>query len=168
MRRRNPHARGDGPCSGPDSCAESPRAWGWTAAPAGGSRGIPTRVGMDRTTSARSALARNPHARGDGPYADKGPREIELESPRAWGWTDRGVGRGPVDGIPTRVGMDRSANPTTCSSSRNPHARGDGPAFGLIVTQKQGIPTRVGMDRTAGTSNDGACPESPRAWGWTV
>ena len=170
---------------------ESPRAWGWTGgrrrSHRPGSAGIPTRVGMDRCMPGTGAACRNPHARGDGPVAcpqpwssrnphargdgptpTSGRVRSELESPRAWGWT----------GATSVVASMRPESPRawgwtgrqadTCSGSRNPHARGDGPALGLIVRQKQlGIPTRVGMDRAAGAATTMA-PESPRAWGWTV
>ena len=154
--QRNPHARGDGP----HGCKvlrvidmESPRAWGWTGQVReahAGDDGIPTRVGMDRWAPARAPSAhRNPHARGDGRgIADTATAPIQ-ESPRAWGWTGPARGLVPApEGIPTRVGMDRSCRSTRARRPWNPHARGDGPY-------------RDGDDQWLRL-------ESPRAWGWTA
>ena len=166
-RRRDPHARGDGPSS-----------------PAVGARApvIPTRVGMVRLRDQRKAASRrsprawgwsgadarhapmrqDPHARGDGPPAAKQPAGQKE--------------------IPTRVGMVRGV---WSEANQDPHARGDGPGWrggresaeiptrvGMVRAQPRGrqcdrqvIPTRVGMDRSCGSE---ALARYPRAWGWTA
>ena len=173
---RDPHARGDGPrpsCGTPSPQRRSPRAWGWTGTPqaARGAQGeIPTRVGMDRsdattrqprlgdphargdgpTSHMNCAVARSgdPHARGDGPADERRSSISTTRSPRAWGWTARApCARAPALEIPTRVGMDRRSARASRSTSRDPHARGDGP-----------------KDRLAELLYEG---RSPRAWGWT-
>ena len=132
---RNPHARGDGPrpsAARSVGLSESPRAWGWTGLSISDSTvpsGIPTRVGMDRSSRpcARSS-GRNPHARGDGP-ADRARRKAFVEeSPRAWGWTGFwGLRLAFFARIPTRVGTDPVDVPLGRRFGRNPRARGDGP-----------------------------------------
>ena len=155
QRRRDPHARGDGPVrDGRARCASarSPRAWGWTVVPFLRHRQqfeIPTRVGMDRRPPRRDGTRDgDPHARGDGPQVTSKKFGTSSRSPRAWGWTVPG---GPAERlageIPTRVGMDRRSRWCRSGSRRDPHARGDGPIEG-----------------------QGPLPQnarSPRAWGWT-
>ena len=120
--RRFPHPRGDGP----DRClvelmglAISPPAWGWPEEVTKGNSGVedfPTRVGMARPHRARrSAGARFPHPRGDGPHTGKPCGPVEQISPPAWGW--------PVQihkrifrcrDFPTRVGIQNPALPRRC------------------------------------------------------
>ena len=152
---RIPHARGDGP--GLHALlglfqANSPRAWGWTAASRVlglGRMEFPTRVGMDRIPGpSGSKLIRIPHARGDGPLVRIVDGGVGLNSPRAWGWTEGSAVRfQPAVEFPTRVGMDRLTGTRTCPHWRIPHARGDGPAIHREL--------------------DAARANSPRAWGWT-
>ena len=154
--RRDPHARGDGPLDAApaqQTSLRSPRAWGWTDHDGRDHRRageIPTRVGMDRCLRpCSSSPTRDPHARGDGPGTPKDKRLKEKRSPRAWGWTARcsRPGTWPQE-IPTRVGMDRRRPCRTQTSTRDPHARGDGP--------------------TIGASPEWRAERSPRAWGWTA
>ena len=171
-----PHGRGDGPLTLAEhqrtgTC--SPRAWGWTGAPAAdrAPEGVfPTGVGMDRRFTQISSSRRSvPHGRGDGPQettalqeslacsprAWDGPGWVGLPiydwvcSPRAWGWTNSNGVRPARDFVfPTGVGMDRRGLALWMRRMSVPHGRGDGPP---------GDVSRYGRN---------AC--SPRAWGWTV
>ena len=133
---RIPHARADGPDIRDelgDLKQYSPRPWGWTGRTQGRGRGcevFPTPVGMDRRLSA--GPCRNsciPHARGDGPQMMWHSSYGGWYSPRPWGWTGRSS---PIDRqpcvFPTPVGMNRNSAMAGHSSSRIPHARGDGPS----------------------------------------
>ena len=196
-RRRNPHARGDGPVSSDNQAhyySKSPRAWGWTVRRQHHqphAEEFPTRVGMDRPRPRRRELGYgNPHARGDGPKLAGQMGIAERKSPRAWGWTGAQAARllRRIE-IPTRVGMDRLQRFRHLAALRNPHARGDGPynvdtdnrlrmksprAWGWTgLIDRAGpawaeIPTRVGMDRYGCQSWSKRRAKSPRAWGWTA
>ena len=110
-----PHTRGGGPFRR-DMKAKttllSPHAWGWTAglvARAKERQVIPTRVGVDRSSTTNGRRARSyPHTRGGGPgVLDAVVNAITL-SPHAWGWTEFPDTRSTTDSvIPTRVGVDR-------------------------------------------------------------
>ncbi len=89
-----PHACGGGPDVVLSACATSsysPRMWGWTRVGAGRPAALgvfPTHVGVDRWRP--SAITRSPcipHACGGGPVVLAGGGEIQLYSPRMWGWT---------------------------------------------------------------------------------
>ena len=151
-RRRDPHARADGPRASawwPSWSRRSPCAWGWTAG--GGDAAdseIPTRVGMDRVAIAPHRVhVRSPRAWGSTESRrHRGSRT--QRSPRAWGWTalDHEPSLGLVE-IPRRVGMDRCGHEDLHLARRDPHARGDGPCTRRPPPPRLGIPTRVGMDR---------------------
>src|SRR5690625_4302686 len=89
-----PHARGDGPPTGPSptrASSRAPRTWGWTGQPSTGSprpSPSPTHVGMDRRLGHRPRhRAAKPHARGDGPvWFDAADGKVH-QAPRTWGWT---------------------------------------------------------------------------------
>ena len=119
-----PHARGDGPARiqiGEPLHPRSPRAWGWTDEPATTvrcGRAFPTRVGMDRSTTAQLGdSSRVPHARGDGPREETDILKELKRSPRAWGWTEGTINaQDYMLAFPTRVGMDRGRSPVSRSS----------------------------------------------------
>ena len=110
---------------------------------------LPTHVGMVLNPSSwvwDSSCA--PHARGDGPAALGELAEINLCSPRTWGWSVLRSLRLVCSGVlPTHVGMVRSSAAIDAAHTRAPHARGDGPG---------------GLSKTKA-----ALRCSPRTWGWS-
>ena len=179
-----PHTRGDGPCticSGSTLRVYSPHAWGWTAGLiAACSRNLvfPTRVGMDRLSSATPETCFSiPHTRGDGPCWTMTMCCPGMYSPHAWGWTDLSdTGRRDAAVFPTRVGMDRYDEAQLQAYRSIPHTRGDGPmlasgdsagflysphAWGWTDTRLSAslcalvFPTRVGMDRSQSLQPEG-------------
>ena|SRR5208282_2194149 len=93
--RRSPHVRGDGPAMADERTL---------------TEGVlPTCVGMVPLRALHHRPRhRSPHVRGDGPPCNTMPFRDGPFSPRAWGWSGRGV---------------RSRDCEICS----PHMRGDGP-----------------------------------------
>ncbi len=151
-----PHARGGGPRQAlfvVGSPSLSPRTWGWTAdddhRPEGGAV-VPTHVGVDRVGAIqRRDAAGCPHARGGGPRSPSAWEAWYWLCPRTWGWT---LARTQVlsqqVGLPTHVGVDRSACLARASGACCPHARGGGPTSGLDTRSKNAL--------------------SPRTWRWTA
>ena len=91
----------------------------------------------------------SPHARGDGPIPGSLLRSFIEFSPRPWGWSgDRTPDPAGDVVLPTPVGMVRSLREMPLSKKSSPHARGDGPIFGMIVQR--------------------AVQFSPRPWGWSA
>ena len=111
---------------------------------------LPTHVGMVRRFLVRAVVVVGaPHARGDGPPADREDSIQELCSPRTWGWSARGMRDGAlITVLPTHVGMVPERGDVADGSCCAPHARGDGPP----------VP--------AGALVEPAC--SPRTWGWSA
>src|SRR5690606_10824438 len=153
---RAPHARGDGPTGevemGPVAPC-SPRTWGWSAGGCAAVRAgpvLPTHVGMVRPpTPSVWAQPCAPHARGDGPHAERGLDDSAPCSPRTWGWSDRyGLPNGLFRVLPTHVGMVRTPRETRGPRICAPHARGDGPP--------------------SAAPPDGGVACSPRTWGWST
>ena len=71
---------------------------------------FPTRVGMVRRRVRNDPRhSRFPHARGDGPAILAHVEDMDLFSPRAWGWSGKlRALRGYLLVFPTRVGMVRN------------------------------------------------------------
>src|SRR5699024_11575999 len=105
-----------------------------------------------------------PHAREDGPQWETVKTIQPTQTPRTWGWTDDPhrypqaprtwgwTGQKPNEAPsgaagPTHVGMDRTRRRGMGGQARRPHARGDGPAAALWI------------------SDNGL--QAPRTWGWT-
>src|SRR5699024_7740721 len=109
----------------------------------------PTHVGMDRRSRTSGPLRfPKPHARGDGPGARMAESERGDQAPRTWGWTEENTtSTGIVNPSPTHVGMDRHQGVQPPDPIPKPHARGDGPTSGGVLT----------------LSDD----QAPRTWGWT-
>ena len=153
-----------------DELETSPRAWGWT---------------VEHVVS-QDARRGRPHARGGGPKEDPLMTPDMTASPRAWGWTaGADVDTAERDGVPTRVGVDRSAGRRGTPGWWRPHARGGGPvatstrrlwfsasprAWGWTVDEGRdhrvphGVPTRVGVDRMS-TRNARMLRRRPHARG---
>ena len=130
---------------------------------------LPTCVGMVRECGRHAIQRGSPHVRGDGPIERKSCAVIEF-SPRAWGWSERGIRITHDDDrfsprawgwsvvpfrwdsftcvLPTCVGMVRIYRGMFIGSPSSPHVRGDGP---------NPIPRPTVRDRF-----------SPRAWGWSA
>src|SRR5258705_19811 len=90
-----------------------------------------------------------PHARGDGPETGDVREPTWSLSPRPWGWTAEvpcTAQRSPV--VPTRVWMYSTGRAISRPRISCPHARGDGPNWGVIEPASQTL--------------------SPRPWGWTA
>ena len=79
-----------------------------------------------------------PHARGDGPVSNGTDRQLSLFSPRPWGWSvNTSAGMPDSDVFPTPVGMVRDTANFSPLIACFPHARGDGPFYGLIKPTSQ-------------------------------
>ena len=131
----------------------SPPAWGWSdvaRGSEGGSRVLPTRVGMVRVGSVdRGSPFSAPHPRGDGPGSGTSAWKRSGCSPPAWGWSVFPATR--IDALhvlPTRVGMVRAISPLAVLERSAPHPRGDGPHLAIMN----------GWLRSC----------SPPAWGWSA
>ena len=152
----SPHVRGDGPAQmrrGIPAIWFSPRAWGWSVAPAlipDRSIVLPTCVGMVRAgPSVVPRLVGPPHVRGDGPSSTASNSIAPRFSPRAWGWSGR---------------------TGTCPDSRlfSPRAWGwSGVAHAICLTSDV-LPTCVGMVRARHGEVPSGGELSPRAWGWSA
>ena len=168
----------------------SPRVWGevgYSGAPEGRFRIIPTRVGRRNCESPwRSGKPDHPHACGEKLSRIAGPECDIGSSPRVWGeGADRPAVRHPVRIIPTRVG--RSAPPSTsrCRCSDHPHACGEkvmrvripswafgssprvwGEEYADLTTELalRIIPTRVGRSKGKSICVMGS-PDHPHACG---
>ena len=90
---------------------------------------LPAHAGMAPSAdTTRSAVARAPRARGDGPSISRSPRGRPWCSPRTRGWPHPGIGivAGKVV-LPAHAGMAPPPGSEPGSTLRAPRARGDGP-----------------------------------------
>ncbi len=149
----HPHARGENvwiPIGLPSPIGPSPRAWGKLGSVGRSTlliRSIPTRVGKTWcVSSAPTACAVHPHARGENAGITPEDDEAYGPSPRAWGKPEtRRPGANRRRSIPTRVGKTPRRVVSCLQNPVHPHARGENP---------RAIPSRHPIRGP-----------SPRAWG---
>ena len=150
--RRFPRPRGDGPRAscGWSACKRvSPPTRGWTDRvdrPHVQSVGFPAHAGMDpRAWSIRSAVARFPRPRGDGPVRAFVPVSRIVVSPPTRGWTRPRCRRAlRARGFPAHAGMDPQDPGSSGICWRFPRPRGDGPTEARYRLAALGVspPTR--------------------------